>query len=212
MELKIADEIYPIIIERKPTTRNTYIRVKKDLTICATTNTFTSERAILDLINTNYPKVLKMIDIQKKKAKNNAGFNYLGKQYDIVYANYTDLSIGDNKVFMKKDFDIDKWYKKQAQFIFKRHLDEAYHNFNRTIPYPSLHIRKMSTRWGVCNIKTHVITLNLELIKRDPKYLDYVIVHELSHLVHADHSQAFWNLVYSNMPEARYLKKEMKEF
>ena len=70
----------------------------------------------------------------------------------------------------------------------------------------------MTSRWGVCNTKTKVVTLNLELIKRDTKYLDYVIVHELSHLIHANHSAYFWALVEENMPEYRVYRKEMKEF
>ena len=70
----------------------------------------------------------------------------------------------------------------------------------------------MTSRWGVCNIKTHIITINLELMKRDLKFLDYVIIHELAHLVYADHSTSFWHLVEENMPEYKKYKEEMKGF
>ena len=70
----------------------------------------------------------------------------------------------------------------------------------------------MTTRWGVCNTKSKTITLNLELIKRDTKYLDYVIVHELSHLIYPDHSSKFWSLVEENCPNYKDIKKEMKDF
>lgn len=96
--------------------------------------------------------------------------------------------------------------------MFLEHLDLMYNKFSKKIPYPSLKVRKMTSRWGVCNTRLKTITLNLELIKRDLKFLDYVIVHELSHLVHADHSRAFWNLVEQNMPEYKELMKEMKTF
>ena len=92
------------------------------------------------------------------------------------------------------------------------HLNTIYDNFSRKIPYPDLKIRKMSTRWGVCNTKLKTVTLNLELIKRDTKYLDYVIVHELSHLIHANHSREFWALVEENMPQYKKYRKEMKDF
>ena len=59
----------------------------------------------------------------------------------------------------------------------------------------SLTIRKMKTRWGVCNYKTKRVTLNFNLIKKDIKYLDYVIVHELSHLLYPNHSKNFWKYV-----------------
>ena len=70
----------------------------------------------------------------------------------------------------------------------------------------------MKTRWGVCNRKDNSVTLNLELIKRDLKYLDYVIVHELSHLIHGDHSPSFWKLVEENMPDYKKYREEMKDF
>ena len=186
--------------------------MKKDLTIHVTTNKFTSDKSILKLIEDNYDKVVKMIEAQEVKKSNNEGFFYLGRKYDIVYAEWCDISFGENKVFLNRKLDIDKWYKEQAYVLFKEHLDKMYHKFSKKIPYPELKIRKMKSRWGVCNIRTKVITLNLELIKRDIKYLDYVIVHEMSHLIHGDHSSNFWNLVGENMPEYKKYREEMKEF
>lgn len=212
MKLQIDNNIYPIVIERKKSNKNTYIRVKKDMAIQVTTNYFTSQKAITKLIEENTDKIEKMINQQKTKNENNTGFFYLGKKYDVVYVEYCDISLGESKVFLNKKLDIDKWYKKQAQVIFKDHLDNIYHRFSKRIPYPDLRIRKMTTRWGVCNVKTKTVTLNLELIKRDTKYLDYVIVHELSHLIHANHSSKFWDLVEENMPDYKKYRKEMKDF
>ena len=212
MKLEINGINYNIEIEKKKTTKNTYIRVKDDLTIYVTTNIFTSDRQIAKLLEKNYSSICKMIEKQKIKNSNNENFNYLGKNYDIVYSEYYDISFGNDKVFMNKNIDIDKWYKKQAKIIFKEHLDKMYNNFSKSIPYPSLKIRKMTTRWGVCNTKLKTVTLNLELIKRDTKYLDYVIVHELSHLIHPNHSKSFWSLVEENCKNYKQIKKEMKEF
>ena len=212
MKLQIGEKEYPIEISRKKGNKNTYIRVKKDMTIQVTTNYFTSEKAITKLIEDNLTKIEKMLSHQEVKNENNTGFFYLGKKYDIVYVEYCDIKIGTNKVFLNKNLDVDKWYKKQAQVIFKDHLDIIYHRFSKRIPYPDLKIRKMTTRWGVCNTKTKTITLNLELIKRDTKYLDYVIVHELSHLILANHSSRFWELVEENMPDYKEYRKEMKDF
>jgi len=212
MKLKINDTIYPIEIERKNNNKNTYIRVKKDMTIQVTTNFFTSDKQISKLITDNTSKLEKMISTQVIKNENNDGFFYLGKKYDIVYVEYCDISFGDKKVFINKKLDLDKWYKKEATTLFKERLDCMYHCFSRKIPYPTLRIRKMTTRWGVCNVKTKTVTLNLELMKRDIKYLDYVIVHELSHLIYANHSSNFWSLVEENMPDYKKYRKEMKEF
>lgn len=212
MKLDIDGNLYEIVIERKVGNRNTYIRVKKDLKVHVTTNTFTTNKMIEKLINENYDKIVKMFEVQEKKKENNEGFFYLGKKYDIVYASYCDISFGEEKVFINKNLDIDKWYKNQAKKLFLERLDYQYSRFTKRIPYPTLRIRKMTSRWGVCNIRTKVLTLNLELIKRDIKYLDYVIVHELSHLIHGDHSSDFWKLVGENMPDYKKYREEMKEF
>jgi len=212
MKLDIDGNLYEIVIERKVGNRNTYIRVKKDMKVHVTTNTFTTNKMIEKLINDNYDKIVKMFEVQEKKKENNDGFFYLGKKYDIVYASYCDISFGEEKVFINKNLDIDKWYKNQAKKLFLERLDYQYSKFSRRIPYPTLRIRKMTSRWGVCNIRTKVLTLNLELIKRDIKYLDYVIVHELSHLIHGDHSSDFWKLVGENMPDYKKYREEMKEF
>lgn len=212
MKLKIENEEYEIIIEKKRKNKNTYIRVKSDLKIYITTNFLATNTYIEKLVKENYSSIMKMIEKEKIKIKNNQDFHYLGKVYEIVYVEYCDISFGTNKVFLNKNLDIDKWYKKQAKVLFQEHLDKIYHRFSKKIPYPDLRIRKMTTRWGVCNTKTKTVTLNLELIKREEKYLDYVIVHELSHLIHPNHSTRFWTLVGENEPNYKEIKKEMKDF
>ena len=212
MKFSYNNRDYDIVIEKKTTTRNTYIRVKKDLKVHVTTNIFTSMRSIRNLIEENYDRICKMIDFQEVKFKNNNGFFYLGKQYVVVYSDDEGITFDGDKVFINHGFDIDNWYKKQAKKLFLERLNYNYDKFTRKIPYPKLRIRKMTTRWGVCNINTHIITLNLELIKRDISYLDYVIIHEMSHLIHGDHSNSFWRLVGENMPNYKKYREEMKEF
>ena len=212
MQLTYNNKDYDILIEKKASNRNTYIRVKKDLKIHVTTSIFSTNRSIERLIKDNYEKICKMIDFEEKKVKNNNGFFYLGKKYVVIYSSCDGINFDKDKVYINHDFDIDKWYKKQAKDLFLERLNYNYEKFSRKIPYPKLRIRKMTTRWGVCNIKTHIITLNLELIKRDICYLDYVINHEMSHLIYGDHSSAFWKLVETNMPDYKKYRDEMKEF
>ena len=212
MQLTYHDKDYEIVIEKKKGQKNTYIRVKKDLKVTVTTGYFSSTHAIEKLILDNYERICKMIDFQEVKEKNNRGFYYLGKQYVVIQGDYEDITFSNDKVYYPYNFDVDKWYKKQAKKLFLERLDYHYQRFSKRIPYPSLRIRKMTSRWGVCNIRTHVITLNLELMKRDIAYLDYVIIHEMSHLIHGDHSTAFWKLVGENMPDYKKYREEMKEF
>lgn len=212
MQLTYNGRDYDIVIEKKRGQKNTYIRVKKDLKVTVTTGILTSERFVEKLIRDNYDRICKMIDFQEVKFRNNNGFFYLGKQYVLIHTSDKSITFQGDKVYVGDDFDIDNWYKKQAKKLFLERLDYNYEKFSRKIPYPKLRIRKMTSRWGVCNVRTHVITLNLELIKRDVSYLDYVIIHEMSHLIHGDHSTAFWRLVEENMPNYKKYREEMKEF
>lgn len=212
MQLTYNNKDYDVVIEKKSSNKNTYIRVKKDLKIHVTTTLFTSTRSITKLIDENYDRICKMIDFQEVKVKNNTGFFYLGKQYVLVRTDNPGITFSEDKVFVNHDFDIDKWYKKQAKELFQERLDYNYERYTRKIPMPKLRIRKMTSRWGVCNIRTHIITLNLELMKRDISYLDYVIIHEMTHLIHGDHSARFWKVVEENMPDYKKYREEMKEF
>lgn len=212
MQFKVNNELYDVVIIRKRTTKNTYIRVKDDLKIYVTTNTFTLNMFIKNLLEKSYNEIARMIETQKIKNSNNDGFYYLGKRYNIIYKDVKGIELDEDNCYMREDYDVDIFYKKEASKLFKEKLEENYNKFTRSIPEPTLRIRKMKTRWGVCNVRTHVITLNLELIKRDPKYLNYVIMHELSHLIHGPHNTRFWNLVEENCPGCKKIGKEMKEF
>lgn len=211
MQLRINNKLYKVEVIKKRTTKNTYIRVKEDLTIYVTINYYVSDKKIVKLLDESISSITKMIEKMEKKNEKKKYFYYLGNKYDIVYTNNNDIILGENKAFIPKNMDIDKWYKKQASIIFKERLDYNYSIYNKRIPYPSLTIRKMTSRWGVCNTKLKRVTLNLELIKKDPICLDYVIMHELTHFIYQDHSKNFWNLVEENFPSCKKVRKLMKE-
>ncbi len=212
MKFLYQNQEYDVIIMKKRTTKNTYIRVNKEKQVVVTANIHTSDKSIINLIVENEEKIGKMIEIQDIKQENNKGFLYLGKKYIPIYLDQKNISFVEDKVYLPHNFDIEKWYKKEAKKVFGERLEYLYQNFSRKIPYPSLKIRKMTTRWGVCNVSRKTITLNLELIKRDTKYLDYVIIHELSHLIYGDHSKGFWSLVEENMKDYKKYRKEMQVF
>lgn len=70
-------------------------------------------------------------------------------------------------------------------------------------------IRDMKTRWGTCNIRTKKICLNLQLAKKPPKCLEYVVVHELVHLLEGSHNRVFKNYMDHFLPNWRMVKKEL---
>ena len=210
MLFKTDNENYEIIIIKK-NNKNTYIRVKEDLKIYITTNQFARDKDIEKLIIANYDSIKDCLEkMKRKKQKNDKNF-ILGKEVDIIkLSNQTHPELYGNKFYIK-DNNIDKYLKEFAVDIYEKRVKEIYNMFSESIPYPNIKIRKMSTRWGVCNKKNKTITLNLELIKKDIKYLDYVIVHELCHFIHFDHSKEFWNLVSKYCPNYKQLRKEMRD-
>lgn len=205
------DNKYEVNIIRK-NNKNLYIRVSDDLKINITCPYLYTNKIIENIVNNNYNEIVKMINKQLKikTTKEIDNTSLLGKKISIFYEDVTKPLYKDNTLVIKDDIMLYKWYKKKAKEIFKIYLDEAYYVFEENIPYPKLKVRSMKTRWGVCNRKDNSITLNLDLIKKDQEYLNYVIVHELSHFVHFNHSKNFWNTVEKYCPDYKRVRKELK--
>ena len=211
MYLEYNGNKYEIVIIKK-NNKNTYIRVKEDLKIYVTTNRFTSNRSIERLINDNYSNIISMIEKARNKKEKSEKSMILGKEVDVISFSLQDEpELYNNKFYVKDVSKLDKYLKEYAFKIFSERLDVIYNKFVENIPYPKLKIRKMTTRWGVCNKRDKTVTLNIELIRMDIKYLDYVITHELSHFIHFDHSRDFWNLVGKYCANYKELRKEMRD-
>ena len=201
---------YPVIVTRK-NNKNLYIRVSDDLDVIVTCPYLYTDLLIKKVIRSNETSIIKMLNKQKTRNEKENYDALLGKSINVIYNDVKKPIFKDYTLIVKDDKMKDNWYLKQAKSIFKTYLDEAYSVFDENIPYPRIKIRRMKTRWGVCNRRDNSITLNLELIKKDQMYLNYVIVHELSHFVHFDHSKEFWKTVEKYCPEYKIVRKKLKE-
>jgi len=208
MNITINNQEYPLEIIRK-NNKNTYIRVKNGI-IFVTTNYFVSKKSIIKLITDNQSSILKMSTQDQKKQAKNTNFYYFGQIYDVIYG-FNDFEITNNKIYVKDDKMLNKYLKEQIFTIFEEHLKYWVSIFEEPIPNPNLKIRKMTSRWGVCNTKNHNVTLNYMLYQYDISCLDYVIVHELSHFIHPNHSSSFWTLVSKYYPNYKECRKKLKE-
>ena len=205
--LKDVEVNVDIIIKNN---KNIYFRFK-DNTLVVTCSRFVSKRYILDLIKKNEESLYKMYIRATKEENNDKYFNYLGNKYTIVYDNVSKKPNFDNDmVYIKDQKTLDKFFKSECERIFTSEIYRIADYF-RDIPKFSLRIRKMKTRWGVNNITRKIITLNSELLKKEPHLLDYVIIHELCHFYEANHSANFWAHVSEYYPDYKKARKELRE-
>lgn len=211
MQITIDGITYDVIIEKKHN-KNTYLRVKEDLNIYVTTSYLMPNYLIKKFVEDNIPFIKKQLDKMGKRIDKKEKNYILGEEINIVVdKSIKKTSFDGTNLYVKNKSEVEKWYKKATKQIFEKHLKDVYNRFTVDIPFPKLCIRKMTTRWGVNNSRLKKVTLNSELIYKDPKYLDYVIVHELAHFIHHNHGKGFWKLVEENEPNYKRLRKELQE-
>lgn len=85
----------------------------------------------------------------------------------------------------------------------------AFYSARMGIRPPQVSIRLMRTRWGSCTPAAGRTRFNLRLAQKPESWIDYVVVHELAHLCHADHSPAFWALVERYFPDWRSVRQAL---
>lgn len=100
------------------------------------------------------------------------------------------------------------WYKVQARRVLKIKLDEQANRMQ--VAYQDFRLKDQKTRWGSCSSKGN-LNLNWRIIMAPEEAIDYLIIHELAHLTHPNHSERFWQHVAAFMPEFRHWKKWLKD-
>lgn len=213
MKYQLDNQILDVEIVKK-NNKNTYIRVKDNKIIYVTTGLFTTKTYIKKLLDENYVFLKKALSKIEKQDNKKDKFFLLGVEYSIIKCSnikLVEIDINKNIIYYKDESSLNKWLKKQTEDILKKRLDYNYQRFQEKIPYPKLKIRNMKTRWGVCNRKNISVTLNSRLLEYSIEKLDYVIIHELSHFVHFNHSTSFWTVVEKYCPNYKLIRKELKD-
>lgn len=103
---------------------------------------------------------------------------------------------------------IEKWYIGQAHMIFPVRVMHYLQFTGGEVK--AIRIKDQKTRWGSCS-SLHNLNFNWRLIMAPGEVLDYVVVHELCHLTHMNHSRDFWNMVEKVMPDYRVYRKWLKD-
>jgi predicted metal-dependent hydrolase len=107
---------------------------------------------------------------------------------------------------------IDRWYRERAEEEFRLKLTEILGRFSEYNFSPSgFSVKSMRRRWGSCTARGK-ITLNSELIKLNGKFTEYVILHELCHLVHHNHGADYYRLLSEVFPAWKSVRKELRQY
>ena len=117
-------------------------------------------------------------------------------QNDLMIAELKRLEVLENR------------YRKAAKDYFTARV--AYYHAFTGGHYTLITIRDQKSRWGSCSSRG-TLSFNYRLMFAPLKVLDYVVVHELCHLTHMDHSRNFWNMVERIMPDYRIYKQWLRE-
>ena len=182
-----------------------------------------------DIIKRFVASKLDWIDKQVKKLENRKSLidleykqdeiHYVwGKPYslEIKYENKKGVEILDDKLILAihKDSTIIQrekllieWYRKQL----KERLPDLVEKWEYIIgvSIESVRVRNMTTRWGTCNTRDKRICFNLQLAKKPLRCLEYVVVHELVHLLEPSHNVVFKNHMDKYLPNWREIKREL---
>ncbi len=98
--------------------------------------------------------------------------------------------------------------RKLAHKILPKRLDELARKYG--FKYAKVFVKNQRTVWGSCSYRNN-INLNLNLVALDSEFIDYVLLHELTHTVHKNHQKAFYDLLTKNMPNALDIQKRLKK-
>jgi hypothetical protein len=158
-----------------------------------------------------------------KKYVSGETHRYLGRQYRLrvthgatpsvkLIGRYFEVVSPDKTDSMTIQCQLDGWYRRRAQRIFADRLQYCLSSsWFRSLATPGWTIRKMKRRWGSCT-KEGTILLNLLLIQVSPRCIEYVITHELCHLIVHNHGPQFYRLLDRAVPDWRERKRKLESF
>lgn len=186
--------------------------------------------AIRTLISTRLPWIkkqqIKFTGQERQTARkyiSGESHYFLGKRYrlEVVYKDEKpQVSIkGKNKIVLqarpkatvqKRQEILTDWYRSELHPVVEGLIIKWEKNLKVKTNYWA--IKQMKTRWGSCNHKRARVLINLELAKKPISCVEYVVVHELIHLIEKKHSEIFVSVMTKSLPKWKSLKDELNRF
>lgn len=149
-------------------------------------------------------------ELIERQFKEDDIFFYLGEEYKLKFAESPKIDSVKKYIYTTVENSkesLEKLYK----FLAKNYIIErvAYY-FNRFNMKPkSVKIKKQKTRWGSCSFDNN-LNFNYKIIMARKELIDYLVIHEMCHMEHKNHSVDFWSAVEEILPDYRILRHELK--
>ena len=193
-QIEINQRLVTVQLEKRKNIKHVYLRVLKPNLIQIKTNIYYTIFDAKDLIQKKITWIENSILRLEEKNIDEYEFLYLGER----------KKIEDYKIK-----NIDNFYKKEI-LKYLPTLVEIHSKKMNLIP-SSIKYRKNKRTWGSCNYKNG-LNFNILLMKFPIELMEYVIIHELAHIQHKNHSKKFWNLVEFYCPDYKKREKIFKSF
>ena len=222
------NEDYSTKIEVIRTKRKTIsLQVSPEAKIILRAPIYAKDKDIQNLIKKHTAWILKQQkkrqDYKAKSFANGEKFLYLGQKYKLIIIQENLLNLY-NKPLKKLNFDntfflssslvknaknlFINWYKEQAKTIITKRVD--LYSKQMKLKYSSIKINSAKHRWASCSIKRN-LNFSYRLIMAPLEVIDYVVVHELTHIKEMNHQKVFWDKVASIIPNYKIHKKWLKD-
>ena len=120
---------------------------------------------------------------------------------------YDQIRVWPNTGMEKREAILDEWYRQRLKENIPGIIDQ-YENKVK-VNVAEFAVKKMKTRWGTCSIQVKRIWLNLELAKKPKECIEYVVVHEMVHLLERHHNERFIAYMDKFLPKWRFYKEEL---
>jgi len=132
-----------------------------------------------------------------------------GEKYEVTVNNRNEIlmTVKHSENLEKRELLMREWYRRSIKTNIPGLIEKWEPVMN--VKVHDWGVKKMKTRWGTCNIRAKRIWLNLMLAKRNPDVLEYILVHEMTHILERLHSRRFYRLMDMYLPGWRMLDREL---
>ena len=200
--------------------KNQYIRLRPDGGVQVSVPSYFPDNAIAEFLEKHWQWIEENRGVQKELEYVTGEVHDLwGTPYELLVERSLKRALTEvrgEQIYMRvpaKSTDVER--RKQLDLLYKqelqRRLPEIASHYEKIVGKKAAEwrFRRMKSRWGSCQIQKRRICLNLQLAEKPVECLEYVVVHELTHLHEPSHNQRFWSLVDQFYPDWKKQKKKL---